>query len=747
MKKRHKKALISTLILAFLPLFTSNVLSQTFYLNKFLPVKNVTLRSLKDSYEISFPIPERWNVDSATFTFPYVNSSALLAYKSRLTVLLDEIPLKQVTLDPISNEGIVSVDIPGELLDPGYHQLTIMVAQHVEKECEDPFAPELWTFVKLEESKLSINYSLKSIPLKLSSIPTFIEDPKIIPMKKINFILTRLNDSILNIASIVAGGLGARMDYKPILISISQKYKEGMDNIFIGPKSELQKLKLNNKIESYNSLISIEHVPYKSEDEHGQNVTKIDNTHVIIIITGNNEKEVKKAATAFSSLSFSFPRTKSMIVHETSIPALRPYDKKSFLSPGNPVFFNALGFSTHTFRGMNKKELKLEFYLPSDLYIKPNEYATMLLHFAYSASLRKDSNLKIMLNGKDVSSIHLDNENGAMFENYKISIPTYLFKPGKNTITFIPYLIPQVIKRCEGFQDMNIFLTMFDDSIIRFPKMSHWGKMPAIEYFFDTGFPFSRVATGSEACIFLTKIDIPRSTLALNLVAFLGQKTGIAPLKIHISSNLNLLKEKETIFLGSIDEIPQKFMEKAPLKLLKPVITVKYPQFDNLSGKRDRSWCQKLEERLRGFATLFPIKPYKEKSIVKEKLGTLDQETGLLMEFESPITKGKSILLWTAKDSSAFLNMSRLLWIGKIRSSSKGDLVLFPLNDIGKVESHLLGPEYYTGNLTKFDEFDFYLRSYPWLLVTLLITSVTVIAVILAIYLRRRKKKRLSGED
>ena len=725
----------------------SGAKAQNFDLNTMVPVKNIKLHSIKDRYKISLPIPQRWKVKQATLRFRYSNSTALLSYKSRLVVYLDDVPLSQFVLDPKDGEKTARVDMPGRMLTPGYHSLTFEVAQHSERECEDPFAPELWSVIKLGEATLSVDYQKKAIPLSLSAIPEYIEDPKIFPSQKINLVIPSLDKEWLEIGAIVAGGLGARMQYRPVQITVSSQVTQNVDNVVIATRKDLSKLGVPHGTNSRGPWLEISHVPIPNTSNATQEQgVAFDTTHALILITGDDVGQVKKAALAVSSMSFPFPQGSYVQIDKTILPEIKPYHRKQSLYPGEPVRFKDLGFRTHVFKGMTREPEKLEFFLPSDLYIKPNQYAVLLLHFGFSSAVRKDSTMKIELNGKPVSSVHLDNENGAFYERYKILLPTYLFKPGKNVLSFESTLIPLIIKRCQGFHDMNLFLTLFDDSTILFPSMEHWGKMPEISYFFDSGFPFDREITGKGAAFLLLDKDFYVATLAMNLASYLGQVSGMSPAEISVVFDPSDAKDKDLMVIGQASRLPQNIAQKAPLGLFGQSAQIRYPQFLDLTQVSKRSMWQKLEEKLESYSRLFPVSARNQISEVHAQKVKLDEKTGLLMEFESPFSKGKSVLLWTGKDSAVFLSTSQMLWSGRLRSLASGDLVLYSVIDPQTVYSFKIGPDYYTGKLSKTEKVDFLLRSYPWLFYSVLGICFLVLAVIFGAYLRWRRKKRLANE-
>ncbi len=721
-----------------------------FKLNKIVPVRDIRLHSIKDSYSLSIPIPERWQVRRAVLKFSYVNSTALLPYKSRLVVAIDGIPLQQAVLDDTSAEKEMEVAIPGPMLKSGYHELELSVAQHSEKECEDPFAPELWTLVRLGEATLSIDYSLKPIPLRLSAIPKFITDPKSIPYGRINLVIGSLDEQTLSAASIVAGAVGARFQYRPVQISVSQGIVTDCDNIVIGTKKRLKELGVPRGILGDGPRVSIFPMLHPLEsgprEATANGTSRRDNRYALIVISGESPAELLKASRAFSSMTFPFPQSQSMLIEQVDFPKLKPYQKADLVVPGVPVRFGDLGFSTHVFKGMNRQPVSLDFYLPTDVYIEPNQYCALSLHFGFSAAVRKDSTLRLELNGKPVSSIHLDNENGAFYENYKILIPAYMFRPGRNVISFNAMLVPLVMKRCQGFQDVNLFLTLFEDSIISFPKMPHWGKMPEIGYFFDSGFPFSRNGTCKDAVILLPEKTLQSVTAAMNLAAYLGQVNRVAPVDLKILFSLDKAKGREIILIGRLSKLPQEIIKKAPLVLTDSSALVSYPQIIELSGGKERSFWQKIEEKLEGYSRFFPAKGFVKNSVVKEKGVSLSKDTGIIMEFESPFSKGKSVLVWAATSGEALKESAKMLWSGGLRSMAHGDLVLFSMENKKEIHSLKVGPTYYTGSLSKRAKVDFWLRSYPWLFYGTLAVCFVILAFIFGAYLRWRRKKRLANE-
>lgn len=147
-------------------------------LYKLAPAKTVELKCSSASHTLRFPIPERWRVERAVLNFNYVNSTGLLANKSRITIKVNNYPVAQVNLNPSAPEGSVRLSVPPFVLEPGYNDLSFHISQHYTLECEQPCAGDLWTTLKLDQGFFEIEYTLKSIPLTLPAINELLFDPK-----------------------------------------------------------------------------------------------------------------------------------------------------------------------------------------------------------------------------------------------------------------------------------------------------------------------------------------------------------------------------------------------------------------------------------------------------------------------------------------------------------------------------------------------------------------------------------------
>jgi hypothetical protein len=688
-------------------------------LYKLVPVRTVDLKCSSAERSIQIPVPERWKINKVILSFDYVNSTGLLAGKSRMTVKMNNYPVSQINLNPLAPEGSVKLSIPSFLFEAGYNNLAFGVSQHYTIDCEQSCAADLWTTLKLDEAFIEIEYSLKPVPLKLSSTSGFLFDPKMSPLGEVNLVMENTNPELVTVAGIVASGIARRFDYKKVSFTTSNDIRPGRDNILLGSKDFMQKFLRSKGLsppQVPGPLLKIMHLPSPG--------TSVDSSHALIVVSGINVDQLKLAAETLAIVSSSFPNSDEMIVTEFRLPDIPMYGGKLIVTSDKKYTFKTLNFDTHTFKGVNPAPKELVFRLPADFLIKPNIYVDIALYYAFGAAIRSDSALNIKLNGDNVRAIHLDNPKGDLIEGYKIRIPTYMFKPGDNFLQFEPVMSPFISKACEGVQTENLFLTIFDKSTLMFPQMPHFAELPNLSLFMLNGFPFTRWPDGHGSTVFLTRKDFSTINAALNLIGMVTQKNGYPLFEVNYTYTDPKKFDGDLIIVGDIPSIPEEYKKKAPLTLTKET-TVPYPIM--------RSWND-------------------EKSLAYSKqISSFKTGKGALMEFLSPFSEGRTVLLMTAPTTDDLLTMSDAVTDSVVQGKSEGDLVLVDLVPLNperpeyKVSALSVGQKYFSGKTGEVSIIDRYLYFYPWLYYLALISVIIALTLLLFFLLKKYRKKRQKG--
>lgn len=708
------------LLAVFLPTSASAVMV-TFPLTQYLPFPSLELRCVKDEQAFDIPIPERWKINSATLNLYYTVSSSLISHLSQIVLKVNGAPFFQTKLVSVSAAAPVKVAIPAKLLVPGYNKLSISVTQHrQEKECEPPCASDLWTSVKLDTSSIDYDYELRPVPMQLASVSDFTFDPKIAPSARVHLAFSTADEQAAGLAAVAASGIARRFDYRRVDFSVSDMLLPGVDNVVIGTTAFVGKLvggAIPASSPEKGGYIKILPMPDASGKAGG------DPLHALLLVTGDSIDEVKLAAETLANLSIGYPGSDQLKAVGFSMPEIAAYGGRNIISADKVYDFKTLNLPTQTMAGLNPQPVLIHFRLPADFMIKQNRSVEVALNFAYGAGMRNDSSLNVLVNGKAVRAIPLQNIEGGFFQNYKLELPTYVFQPGDNTITFSPELHLNS-KECDLLQVGHMFLTLLDNSTLKFPFMPHFVDMPRLELFMLNGFPFTRWPDGFEGTVYIPRPSLDALAAAMNVIGLMTQKNGFPLINLAVTFKKPQTWKGDLIILGDLFSLPDEIAAASPLRVGK-TSHIPYPIV--------RSW---QNEQIYSYS---------------DQISKLGPNRGLLMEFESPLQKGRSVLLLAAEGQRDLLRLSEQLLDSDVQGQVNGGLVLFDFGGAKtRVTAMAVGARYVTGKQGQIswidenlDRLDTLMFSHSILFYGLLLTFTGLLSWMLYVRIRRYRVRRL----
>ncbi len=700
-----------SLILAMLFLSTTAFADTlTLPLQKFSPVPTLELKCIRSVQNLSIPIPERWDVHGATLKLHYMASNNMIASSSQMAVQLNGMSVSQFKLNTQSPEGVVDVPLPPDHLKAGYNTVSFQVVQHyLSGQCEQICSPDLWTNISLTDSTIQLDYSLKPLPLHLAEAIGLILDPKQVPEASINLVMDATSPEITTLAGIVASGIARHFDYRQVKFSHSLDIKPGMDNVLIGTTRFADGVLARygkTLPEGQGGYIKILHLPEAGAE---------DDQHALIVVSGDTAKAIKIAAETFTNMSLPYPGTDELRAYSFTMPDISMYGGREVLSSDKVYDFKTLGMDSHSFHGFVDAASILTFRLPPDFLIRQNQYAKLILNLSYGSGLRQDSSLSINVNGKEFRDIHLNNPDGNYIKDYRMDIPTYLFKPGTNTISFKPYLNTQH-QVCDVDITDGLFVTIFGNSTLFFPPMPHFVELPKLELFSLNGFPFTRWPDGFKTIVYLPKPDDASIDAALDMIGMITQKNGFPLFETRISFSEPKNWEGEILVIGKSSSIPESIMARAPVQL-HGIATIPYPV--------SRGWDS---ETTISFS---------------KQLSGLGNGTGLVMEFESPYKKGRSVVLMTAQDDGDVAKLGDALLQPDILARMKGGVSLIKLNVPNyDVVSISVGKKYTTGEKGDISFASSFLYAHPYVFYGILALILIMLGLIAYKLLSSYRKKR-----
>jgi cellulose synthase catalytic subunit (UDP-forming) len=677
-------------------------------------LQKLELRCIADQREIQFPLPERWNLKRAAVHLRYTVSANLIPDSSALVVKVRGEPIAQARLNPQAPEVKLGVEIPVRLLEPGYNPIVFSVSQHATKnQCESPCTPDLWTNISLHDSYVEMEYELKPIPRELSALSTHVFDPRLMPAGEVHIVIPDSSASSAALAGIVASGVARRFDYRRVSFSVSRALLPGVDNVVVGKRAFVQMVpgaagaSLAAPIKGgYLKLL-----PMVGADGAA------DATHALLLLSGEDEAATKLAAITFSNISFRFPGTDELRAFDFALPEVSQYSGRETIATDTLYSLKTLNFPTQSWVGLNPGERNISFRLPPDFHIRPNQHAKLLMNFSYGVGLKNDSSFNVSVNGRGVRAVRLDSPTGTFIENYELNIPTYVFRPGSNTISFAAHLNSggQV---CDLLQPDGLFFTLYDNSSITFPPMPHFVEMPKLELFMHSGFPVTRWPDGHEAYVWLADKDERTLAAALNVVGLATQRNGFPLFGLTFTYD-RPAEPGELLVVGPAPAVSREIRAAAPLKMLEDGVTVPYPV-------------------VRGWNTEASVAFSRQQS-------ALGAGRGLLMQFQSPFEAGRSVVMLTAGTAEDVLATSRLLLTGDVQAQAKGDLVLIePGTPDPKVTSMEAGSHYATGKKGSYSPIESFLYTRPVVYYSVIALALLALVASLFFVLRRWRAKRKS---
>jgi len=718
---------IFTLVVASVLLnFAAHAESIRLPLQEFTSANALDMRCVSGGQNLSIPIPERWNVRKINLALHYTVSNNLITEISQMVIKFNGELVTQMKLNSLAPNVTVDIPLPVTYLEPGYNTITFQVAQHyMESQCEQPCSPDLWTSISVRDSFVQIEYDLKPLPLKLGEASEWLFDPKQFPEAQVNLVIDDTTPESVTLAGIVASGIARHFDYRKVKFSHSSVIKPEMDNVLVGSTKFASDVLVRHGMvlpPTDAGLVKIYHLPGKIGEE-------VDNRHALIILAGKGEKPLKIAAQTFANMSLPYPGTDELHAYEFSMPDISMYSGRQVLSSDKVYDFKSINMPTYSFYGFSGKPSKkgyvgggseLTFRLPPDFLIKQNQYAKLVLNFAYGAGMRQDSTLSLSVNDKQVRDIHLDNMDGNYIEGYELELPTYLFQPGTNTVKFNPYMNVQR-HVCDAVNTNGLFVTIFDSSTMYFPPMPHFVEMPKLELFALNGFPFTRWPDGYETMVYLPKHDSASIDTAFNLIGMITQRNGFPLFGTQLVFNEPANWNGDMLVIGKVSDIPKSIMDRAPMQM-DGISNVLYPV--------SRGWDSETSI-----------------SLSKQNSG-LGEGSGVLMEFESAHQKGRSVVLATAQTENDLLTLGDALLEPGILARITGDMALIKLNvpdyDLISMSS---GKKYSTGEKGNVSLVDSLLYASAYNLYGLIALAIVLLSMVGYWLLRRYRKNRMPEEE
>lgn len=745
---RKKIKLIPILFIACFSLNTQAKADHFRLSNFYAGDSQIRLDGEQSHKDLSITLSSLAQVNSATIHIEATSSISLIKQHSILNIRFNNVTIGQVYLNPNKPNLSANIIIPNELWHKQYNTITFSANLH-SGSCLSNNAPDLWSEINLYKSSITLNTTKKIKNLNLQKLSGLLS-PGIGGQRSVNIFTFKNEDQNKLIKAkalpAIAQALALRSQYQPINFQYKEiAAQDGKSKSFKSPE-----LKVTYKESSWyldkkhsNSL----HVIVGTQQNIANSISKktfnnikgpfikIEKTPEIklgkkllvpskirLIISGKTQEDVVNAAKSLAYMDDSLnPDAAINILSQTLSTATHHADVH--LHPGNTYSLSQIGIEPVTFIGSGLFTKNIQLPLPADFYVPESAKVKISLDFNYGAGFEKGSTLNILINGRVVHGLPLQEYNGGFYNNYMLSVPARLFKAGMNILEIKVNQIAQTgIGKCPSSSN-DLRFQLDNNSKITFPKAAQLSRQPDLKLMAQTGYPFTKFDANESTGIYITQNSM--MSAALTMAGKLAQ------------SSHNLIPNLEIN-----DGIPEHLTTNA-IVIARPKDLTK-DLFSNMSASilKSKKWPYRLQNDLYNHMTNNDDLPFKynKTSAFTVTEGSLGQFSVLLAS-ENPSTNEKGTLVVIAADSSEILTTRiKELIQSSLWSQLSGDL--FAWQD---AKSPLIvmqvSNQYEIGEASPLLEVSAWGSNHPWylLLIAFLITS--LFCILTYILLKRRHKK------
>ncbi|MFZ6692525.1 cellulose biosynthesis cyclic di-GMP-binding regulatory protein BcsB [Undibacterium sp. SXout20W] len=695
---------------------------------------SVELRGIEGERSFPFTVRSDEVITSAKVKYGLAYSPALLPELSHLKVLVNNELVSVVPLPKETAKGIVREDAIDPRFFADFNQLKFKLIGHYTRECEDPYHSSLWAHLS-NTSYLELTVSSLELANDLALLPGPFFDKRDSKLLELPFVLPQQASlDMLRNAGSVASWFGHLASYRGANFPVATDgLPKGHAIVFATSKEAPAGIQIP-AISGPTLMV----VPNPANPKAK-----------LLLVLGRDNPELKIAVQALT-LGQSVLSGPSAVIRDFKEPELRnAYDAPNWLPTNRPVKFGeVLRVDDLQVNGLNPDTIRLNMRVAPDLFTWQRDGVPIDLRYRFTPRPTLDkSTLNVGINGGFVRSLSLSGaetekgkikesvmlffKEGHRFAQEEIQVP--LFKIGaENQLQFQFYYDYPKFGECRDVYLDNVRSAIDPDSTIDFSAMPHYATYPNLAYIANAGFPFTKYADLSQSAVVMP--DRPSNEemqVFFNLMGRMGESTGYPVINNSVIRAVDVDKHSDKDFLVIATNGDQPLLKQ-------------WAKYMPLSMDETGNHLQIP----RGFIRTLYRWAGKDIDEVERRSGELLAKTGndfgAMMQFESPLSAGHSVVVVTGGNGASLLGVTNGLSKSDLRSKFQGDLVLIKGN---KVVDALIGDTYYSGHLPVWTWVKWSLSTRPVILIIFLMLATLIVATMLFRFLRRKAAQRLHVED
>ncbi len=685
----------------------------------------LALRGTSELQGVEFGIRSDEVVTSASLQLAGATSPGLIPEFSNVTVTLNEQYIG--TIPVIREHPEFSLEMPvSPVFFQDQNRLNFRFAGRYTTECNDPLHNLLWSTV-YDTSTLTLTLERLPAQRELARLPQPFFDPRERTLLSLPFVLSAATGAeSLRAAGMTASWFGIQAAYRGANFPVVTDAPAEGNAVMVVVANE-------GRAPGF--------LPPINGPTVGVVANPNDPNGSILLIAGRTGEEAVSAATALVVGNRALGGDVALI-QPTAVPARQPYDAPNWINTTRPVklgeLVDAADLQVYGYTGL----LHVPFRTAPDFYTWRDRGFPANLRYRAPPGPIIDigpSRLDVGINGIYLNSFSLQQNDlkdswlsrlvdfSNARSDAKVEIPSYDIY-GSNDLQF--YFDARPLRRgdCVAIPG-DLRMSVDPDSTIDLSRGFRFAQMPNLQYFVNSGFPFTRMADLSETAVVLP--DRPAAleiSSFLNLMGRIGALTGFPAIRMAVvkPDMVATVSDRDLLMIGTTQRLQgaSDLLRRSAVSLSGNRITMGQPTaFDSvrrLFGDRNDA------ERSRMAAAL---------------QSTVTDATTVIVGSESPLASGRSMVAIMAASPQALEGAVAALRDNDQAALIQGDLAVLTS---GKVTSYRAAPGYTVGSLPFWLYPSYALRDQPYAIVLLMIGGCVVLGLALFWAMNRKAGVRIS---
>jgi hypothetical protein len=507
---------------------------------------------------------------ATSLTLGYSNAVVVAPESSRLTVIVNDLTVKDLPIQSPEGTKDIRLELPKGLLRPGLNRVTFNAIHRHRTDCTIRSTYDLWTsldpartYIEVPRdtsTRLQTTDDISAVGLGPSGQTKFVMVVPEMGQPAATNALMRLSQGL---------ALMAKMPNQTfdVVEAMPSAAGAGELTVLLGTAGDLAGVLPNLPAAARSSAVAT-FVDTPAGDRK------------VFVVSGPDWPTIEGAVEGMIA-----PIDRPIGVSRDALSVRqRNATEMPLLAGETSLTLSSLGVRTGEFTG-RRFRAGFDVGVPSDFYADAYGEARILLDAAYSSQVQPGSHIDVYVNGNIASTVPITSRTGGIFRHLPIRVTMRHFRPGPNRIDIEAVLLTEADKVCAPGASASAEprFALFDSTEFRMPRFARIAQLPNLAALAGTGFPYSRQA--DPIALYLDRLDGDTLSTSATFLGKMAVASGRA-LPVRPESSALAIGERNAILVGTLSQLP-------PLVLGQT----------HIDGESASSWGGPPETGARGAAT------------------------------------------------------------------------------------------------------------------------------------------------